>query len=151
MSAARRSLARGGRGAGSGAADFLSERKLRKIIDNVLRLGKSTGAEETEVHVDEVEDSLTRFANNAIHQNVAERGLTVSVRTVVDGRTARATTNRVDEDSLRGAIEASLSLAHSGRRSRVNDEFPPALTRIPRETKFLCDPVTGSARLSLRP
>jgi PmbA protein len=113
MSAARKSLSRGGHGAGSGAAGLLSERELRKIIDSVLLLAKLTDAEEAEVHVDEVEDSLTRFANNAIHQNVAERGLTVSVRTVVDGRTARATTNRVDEDALRGAIDASLSLAHS--------------------------------------
>jgi predicted Zn-dependent protease len=31
----------------------------------------------------------------------------------VDQRNARATTNRTDEDSLRAAIEASLSLAHS--------------------------------------
>jgi predicted Zn-dependent protease len=92
---------------------LLSERELKNILDTVLRLAKTTGADETEVHVDEVDDSLTRFANNAIHQNVAERGVTVSVRTVVDGRTARATTNRTDEDALRGAIESSLSLAHS--------------------------------------
>ncbi|MGC0775302.1 MAG: TldD/PmbA family protein [Candidatus Acidiferrum sp.] len=92
---------------------LLPERELRQIIERVLRLAKSTGADETEVHVDETADSLTRFANNAIHQNVAERGLNVSIRTVVDSRTARATTNRVDEDSLRAAIEASLSLAHS--------------------------------------
>jgi predicted Zn-dependent protease len=32
---------------------------------------------------------------------------------VAEGRTARATTNRTDEDALRAAIEASLSLAHS--------------------------------------
>ncbi len=96
------------------AADaLLSERELHKIVENVLRLARSTGASETEVHVDEVADALTRFANNAIHQNVAEHGLTVSIRTVVDGRTARATTNRIDEDSLRTAIDASLSLAHS--------------------------------------
>jgi len=94
-------------------AELFHERELRRIIERVLHLAKSTGADETEVHVDEVDDSLTRFANNAIHQNVAEHGLTVSVRTVVDGRTARATTNRIDEDSLRGAIDASLSLAHS--------------------------------------
>jgi PmbA protein len=92
---------------------LMPERELRAIVDNVLRLAKSTDAEETEVQVDEVDDSLTRFANNAIHQNVAEHGLTVSVRTVVEGRTARATTNRVDDNSLRGAIQASLSLAHS--------------------------------------
>jgi predicted Zn-dependent protease len=92
---------------------LLPERELRRIIDTVLRLAKSTGADETEVHVDETADSLTRFANNAIHQNVAERGLNVSIRTLVDSRTARATSNRLDEDSLRAAIEASLSLAHS--------------------------------------
>jgi len=95
------------------AAALLPERELHNIIDNILRLAKSTGASETEVHVEEVADALTRFANNAIHQNVAERGLTVSIRTAVDGRTARATTNRIDEDSLRAAIDASLSLAHS--------------------------------------
>jgi predicted Zn-dependent protease len=85
----------------------------RRIIDTVLRLAKSTVADGTEVHVEEISGALTRFANNAIHQNVAEHGLTVSIRTVVDGRTARATTNRIDEDSLRATIEASLSLSRS--------------------------------------
>jgi PmbA protein len=100
-------------GTNARAAELLPDRELRRIVDSVLRLAKSTGAEETEVHVDEVASALTRFANSAIHQNVAEHGLTVSIRTVADGRTARATTNRIDEDSLRAAIEASLSLAHS--------------------------------------
>ena len=95
------------------ATELRSERELRRIIDAGLRLGKSAGAEETEVHVDEVADALTRFANNGIHQNVAEHGLTVSIRTVARGCTARATTNRTDEDALRTTIEASLSLAHS--------------------------------------
>jgi predicted Zn-dependent protease len=90
-----------------------SESDLKKRIDAVLRLGKIAGADETEVHIDETIDALTRFANNAIHQNVAEHGITISIRTVVDGRTARATTNRLDEDSLRAAVQASLQLAHS--------------------------------------
>ncbi len=90
-----------------------SEGDLKKRIDSVLRLGKIAGADETEVHLDETIDALTRFANNAIHQNVAEHGVTISIRTVVDGRTARATTNRLDEDSLRAAVQASLQLAHS--------------------------------------
>ena len=89
------------------------EREVRSIVDTVLRLAKSIGVAETEVHVDESISALTRFANNAIHQNVAEHTVNVSVRTSVDQRTARATTNRTDEDSLRAAIEASLSLAHS--------------------------------------
>lgn len=113
----------------AGAAGLLPERALHDVIDDVLRLAKSTEADETEVHVDEVDDSLTRFANNAIHQNVAERGLTVSIRTVVDGRTARATTNRIDEDSLRTAIESSLSLAHSQPKD-------PCLLPLPGKQKY---------------
>jgi predicted Zn-dependent protease len=113
----------------AGRGGLLPERELRAIVDDVLRLAKSTEADETEVHVDEVDDSLTRFANNAIHQNVAERGLTVSIRTVIDGRTARATTNRIDEDSLRSAIESSLSLAHSQPKD-------PRLLAMPGKQKY---------------
>ena len=89
------------------------ERELRTITDRVLRIAKSIGVPETEVHVDEVIDALTRFANNSIHQHVAEHGLTVSLRVVVDGRTARVTTNRVEEDALRAALESAASLASS--------------------------------------
>jgi PmbA protein len=113
MSAARKSAKSSAGKSAASSVQLFAERELRRIINTVLRLAKSTGADETEVHVDETADALTRFANNAIHQNVAEHGLNVSIRTVVDSRTARATTNRVDEDSLRAAIEASLSLAHS--------------------------------------
>lgn len=100
------------------AAGLRSERELRSIIATAVRLAKSLGAPETEVHVEEVAKALTRFANNAVHQNVAEHVLTVSIRTLVDGRTARATTNRIDEDSLRFAIESSLSMARSQPKDR---------------------------------
>jgi PmbA protein len=97
----------------SDGAHLASQTELKKRIETVLRLGKIAGADETEIQVDETIDALTRFANNSIHQNVAEHGITVSIRTVVDGRTARATTNRLDEDSLRSTVESSLQLAHS--------------------------------------
>src|SRR5215475_11104214 len=100
------------------AGGLSSPSDLKKIIDSVLRLGKAAGADETEVQLDETIDALTRFANNAIHQNVAEQGVTVSVRTVVNRRTARATTNRLDEDSLGHAVESSLRLAHSQPQNR---------------------------------
>src|ERR1700730_2846175 len=106
MSATRKSSA-----AFSPNAAFTSDRG--RIVDTVLRLANSIGVAETEVHVDQTISALMRFANNAIHKDVAEHTVNVSVRTQVDQRTARATTNRTDEDSLRAAIEASLSLAHS--------------------------------------
>ncbi len=88
-------------------------RELRGIIDTVTRLAKKRGIPETEVHVDEAIDALTRFANNTIHQHVAEHGLVVSIRTAADGRTARVTTNRLEEDALGAALDDCLSLAAS--------------------------------------
>jgi PmbA protein len=55
--------------------------------------------------------ALTRFANNTIHQNVAEENYGVSVRTVFAGRTARASTNKLNDESLRRVVQASESLA----------------------------------------
>jgi PmbA protein len=87
-----------------------SEAELRRIAERVLRLSE---ADETEVEVDAGVDALTRFANNTIHQNVAEQTLFVSVRSVFDGRTARATTNKIDEESLRRVVATSATLARS--------------------------------------
>jgi predicted Zn-dependent protease len=55
--------------------------------------------------------ALTRFANNVIHQNVAEENYSVSIRTVFSGRTARASTNKLDDESLKRAVQASEDLA----------------------------------------
>jgi len=101
------------RGTNSAGQQLCTERELRAITERVFRLAKSSGIGEVEVHVEEVIDALTRFANNAIHQHVAEHGLTVSVRAVVDGRTARVTTNRIEEDTLRSALESAASLSAS--------------------------------------
>jgi predicted Zn-dependent protease len=126
------------------AAELLSERELRRIVDTVIRLARPAGAEETEVHIEEVADSLTRFASNGIHQNVAEHGLTVSIRTVADARTARATTNRTDEDFLRGAIQASLSMAHSQPKN-PNLLPMPGKQRYPRVNRFVKNTATLTA------
>jgi PmbA protein len=81
------------------------------------RLLKLSDADETEVEIDLSVDALTRFANNTIHQNVAEHTLAISVRVVLDGRTARATTNKTDEDSLRRVIATASSLARNEPRN----------------------------------
>jgi len=75
------------------------------------RIKKFSTAEEVEVLFSGGKFALTRFANNTIHQNVAEEHYTVSLRTAFDGRTARATTNKFDDESLRRVVTASESLA----------------------------------------
>ena len=81
------------------------------------RLLKLSDADETEVEIDLSVDALTRFANNTIHQNVAEHTLGISVRVVLDGRTARATTNKTDDDALRRVIAAASRLARNQPKS----------------------------------
>ena len=95
------------------ARHLLSEGELRRIAGKIFKL---SDADETEVEISVISDALTRFANNTIHQNVAEHSLSVSVRTVFDGRTARATTNKTDEESLRRVVAASGTLARSQPR-----------------------------------
>jgi PmbA protein len=55
--------------------------------------------------------ALSRFANNTIHQNVTEENYSVSVRTAFGGRTARASTNKFDEESLSQVVRSSENLA----------------------------------------
>src|ERR1700751_5935942 len=87
---------------------MLTEDQAGNIFD---RIKKISTADEIEVLFSGGRFALTRFANNTIHQNVAEENHTVSVRTVFSGRTARASTNRFDDDSLRRVIESSEALA----------------------------------------
>ena len=87
---------------------MLSREQAADIFD---RIKKHSSADEVEVLFSGGRFALTRFANNTIHQNVEEENHTVSVRTVFGGRTARASTNRFDEDGLRRVIESSENLA----------------------------------------
>jgi PmbA protein len=87
---------------------MLTNERASDIFD---RLKKFSSADEVEVLFSGGKFALTRFANNTIHQNVAEENYVVSVRTVFSGRTARASTNKFDEASLRRVVEASESLA----------------------------------------
>jgi PmbA protein len=75
------------------------------------RIRKISTTDEVEVLFSGGRFALTRFANNTIHQNVAEENYVVSVRTAFGGRTARASTNRFDDESLRHVVRASENLA----------------------------------------
>ena len=87
---------------------MLTKNKAADIFD---RIRKQSTADEVEVLFYGTKNALTRFANNVIHQNVAEENDVVSVRTTLGGRTARATTNKLDDESLRRVVQASENLA----------------------------------------
>jgi PmbA protein len=80
------------------------------------KLRKYSSADEIELLISSGHSALTRFANNTIHQNVAEEYHALSLRVSIDigankgGRTARASTNKLDEDSLRRLAQAAETL-----------------------------------------
>jgi predicted Zn-dependent protease len=82
-----------------------------QAADIYKKLKSYSSADELELFFYGGKTALTRFANNVIHQNVAEENYGVSVRTVFNGRTARASTNKLDDESLKRVVEASENLA----------------------------------------
>src|ERR1700690_2455825 len=87
---------------------MLTREQSGDIFDCIRKL---SSADEVEVLFSGGRFALTRFANNTIHQNVEDENNTVSVRTVFGGRTARASTNRFDDEGLRRVVESSEALA----------------------------------------
>jgi predicted Zn-dependent protease len=101
-----------------GESELLPSNRCREIFAAAQSAARRAGIEDIEVLLTATSDSLTRFANNQIHQNVAERSTVISVRAVVDGRTARASTNRADRRGIEGAVEDAVALA------RASDPLP---------------------------
>src|SRR5215510_3253179 len=87
---------------------MLSKDIASTIFDRIKRLST---ADEIEAYFHGGRSALTRFANNVIHQNVAEENYGVSVRAVFGGRTARASTNKLDDESLRNVVRAAENFA----------------------------------------
>lgn len=96
---------------------YSDEKSVRALLQKVLSYSQ---AEQTEVAYLGTESALTRFANNFIHQNVAESNHELRVRAIVGKRMGVATTNRLDDQSLRRVAEQALEIA---RLSPENPEF----------------------------
>jgi PmbA protein len=87
---------------------MVTKEQAADIFDRIRRF---SSADEVEAIFTDSRFALTRFANNTIHQNVEEENSIVSIRTNFAGRTARATSNQFDDESLRRAVVASENLA----------------------------------------
>src|SRR5689334_5737870 len=96
---------------------MLDPERAQQIFDKTRKVTSA----ELEIIFSSTDSSLTRFANNTIHQNVSELNEIASVRVAFDGKTARATTNRFDDESLKRAVEAAESMA------RVQESDPDRL------------------------
>ena len=90
---------------------LLTHKRVEEIFTAAASAARALGVRDVEVLTGAGANALTRFANNTIHQNVAERSGYLSVRALVDGRTARASTNRLDPEGIRHAVEQAVTVA----------------------------------------
>ena len=91
-------------------ANVLDRQQCAEIFERVRR---ASAESDIEMIVAGGHSALKRFANNEVTQNVSEEGCEVSVRVQMGGRTARATTNRLDDESLREVVARAEALLKS--------------------------------------
>lgn len=87
---------------------LLGEGEVRRLLDSVLALSK---ADQTEVLFWGTDSALTRFANNVIHQNVAERQTGITVRAVLGKRIGVSSTNDLSANGLQKVVERAGLIA----------------------------------------
>lgn len=117
---------------------MIGEQALHGITQQVLA---ASTANETEVVVFGLEERLTRFANNSIHQNVAESNAKVVVRAAIGKRVGVGATNDLSRTGLERALEAAIQ----GARLQPEDPSHPGLPEpVPVEPVLAFDEPTAA-------
>lgn len=117
---------------------------FKEIADAIL---SSSTADQTEVVYRRRDDSLTRFANNHIHQNVTETNHEILVRCVSGSRCGVAVSNLIDTESLQRLARVAFDLA---RQQPDNPDFKGLPSQSPQNIVKAYDPLVASCSPSLR-
>lgn len=87
---------------------MIGRAQAEEVMKRALRYVQADQAEAVLLAHDE---ALTRFANNSIHQNVAETDAALTVRAVIGRRQGAATTNDLSEAALQRAAARAREIA----------------------------------------
>ncbi|UCG14379.1 MAG: TldD/PmbA family protein [Deltaproteobacteria bacterium] len=105
---------------------MLGQKGAETVCKDVLT---RAGTDQVEVLFMVEDQSLTRFANNTIHQNVAERNGRLMVRVLQGKRIGLATSNRMDRDGLDALVE-------NGRTNAEASAEDPDYPGLPEPTEY---------------
>jgi len=86
----------------------IAKERVEEVLERGLEFSE---ADQTEVVVMGGDTYLTRYATNYIHQNTAESNAEVFVRAVIGKKIGVATTNALDDESLRQAVGRAVAIA----------------------------------------
>ena len=95
------------------------------LVRRVLALSR---AEQTELILSSGSTELTRFAENAITQNVANRDESLSIHLISGKREGKADTNQFDDEHLARAVEAASRVMELARE---DPQLPPLVEKQP--------------------
>jgi PmbA protein len=115
---------------------MIGRAEVEKLLKRALSL---SSAGETEAVLMGLEEQLTRFANNGIHQHVAETNRYVIVRAVAGKRVGVGATNDLSDAGLERAVEAATAGAVAAARLCPKDaDFPglPEPAAVPQVAAF---------------
>lgn len=95
---------------------------------NILEIAKKTLAmcqgDQCDVAIYNNDESLTRFANSYIHQNVKENSVSVIVRIMRDGRQGVGNVCSLDDESLKSAVKKASELCDLSKVNPVKFSLP---------------------------
>jgi PmbA protein len=97
---------------------MIEEKDAREICESILLRCKGNPVEITLQYTD---SALTRFANNIIHQNVAERDGEATLRYMIGKKIGTASTNRMDKTGL---DELVLRAKSNAKASPEDPNYP---------------------------
>ena len=100
---------------------MIGETAALVLLERALSL---SAAPETDIYLSGQDLALTRFAGNAIHQNVAHSNVTLNIRAVDGRRVGRATSNDLSDAGIRRAMDAA-------RRNALLMPEDPAFPGLP--------------------
>ncbi|HDH96573.1 MAG TPA: hypothetical protein ENF73_02450, partial [Proteobacteria bacterium] len=82
-----------------------------RALQTLERMLAQCEADQADCVLINFEQSLSRFANNFIHQNVNQNNTKVFARVVRGGRIGVATTNRLDASALKDTCKKAARIA----------------------------------------
>ncbi|TAH51738.1 MAG: TldD/PmbA family protein [Chloroflexota bacterium] len=128
---------------------MLGYEKLKQLADTALTHSK---ADQTEIVLQTVDSSLSRFANNTIHQNVFESNATARVRVILGKRTGVAASNDLSAEGIARTVKMARAIAQAQTESPANAPLPESAP-APRVDAFVqrtadCSPETRAHLIS---
>ncbi|HID32042.1 MAG TPA: TldD/PmbA family protein [bacterium (Candidatus Stahlbacteria)] len=100
---------------------MFGKRRLKELSRWLL---SKSPADQTEILINCYQSRLTRFANNYIHQNVAELNTSFQIRVVLEKKIGIASANALNKTSLKKTLDDAVEIASHQREDPNFNSLP---------------------------